>query len=183
MKKAALRALRTDDEAEALRMVAGGMTVREAARELGVNPGTVQARVTRALKKLPDVNAEQYRRLMVSELERVKAKAWELVADPPKVVSAGKVLPVSDGQAVVAALNTVLKALERQSRMLGVDAPQRQTVQVVDNRAVEEAIADVERQLALTVEGSVGEQGSGGGGSAAVGEVCAAAEGVGSEAG
>lgn len=173
-RRVAVRAGRSVDEAEALRLVAGGLSTSEAAAELGVSAGTVSGRVRRALGKLPDVDGVVYRRLLVAELERVKLRAWALVDDPPPVVSAGRVAVmvgedgqsrlVRDGSVVNAALGTILKALERQSKLLGLDAPVRQTVQVVDNRAVEEAIADVERQLALMVEGSVdGEQGGGGG--------------------
>lgn len=193
-KRALVRSQRTDDEAEALRLVSGGLSVRAAARVLGVNPGTVQARVSRALRKLPDPDAGLHRDLMVAEIERVKERAWGIVSDPPPVVSAGRVavvegpdgpVPVRDAGAQVNALNTVLKALERQARLLGLDAPARQTVQVVDNRALDEAIAEVERQLDLTVEGSVSGGGSGEGdrGSGSHREVCGPSAGVGSEAG
>lgn len=184
-KRVAVRAARTDDEAEALRVVASGLSVRAAAGVLGVSPGTVQARVARALRKLPDPDAALHRGRMDAELARVRDEAWRIVESPPHVVSAGKVTSERDAQAITAALNTVLKAMERQARLFGLDAPSRQTVQVVDNRALDEAIAEVQRQLDLTVEGSVsdGPAGEGDGGSGEDRGVCAVEAGVGSEAG
>lgn len=166
-------------------MVASGLSVRQVADLLGVARSTVQDRVARALRKLPDADAALHRGRMDAELARVRDEAWRIVESPPHVVSAGKVTSERDAQAVTAALNTVLKAMERQARLFGLDAPSRQTVQVIDNRALDEAIAEVQRQLDLTVEGSVsdGAASEGDGGSGEDRRVRQVEAGVGAEAG
>lgn len=133
---------------EALRMAADGMSVQDIAEAQGVSVTTVDTRLRRGLDRLPRGNALLWRNLLDAEIAEVKAEAWKLVKKPPKVVSAGKVLDVDDAAAVNAALNTILKALERQSKLRGLDAPNRQVVQVVDDRIVLEAIAQMEAQLA-----------------------------------
>lgn len=155
VKRVALRAQRTDDEAEALRIVSSGVSVKAAAEALGVSTSTVRARIARALAKLPDPDAPAYRAQMAFEIAQVKDAAWAIAQNPPFIVSAGKVTSQRDAAAVTGALQTVLKAMERQAKLFGLDAPNRQMVQVVDNRALDEAIAEVERQLDLTVDGTV----------------------------
>lgn len=132
---------------EALRLVSEGFTQAEVAARQGVRRETVSARVKAALSKLPSVDADLYRRRMVDELQRVKAAAWRIVDDPPLVVSAGKVTSVRDASAVTGALGALVKALEREARLVGVDAPSRQTVQVIDNRALDEEIARLRAEL------------------------------------
>lgn len=174
-------------EDEACRMVADGMSVREVAQAQDVAVATAHQRIARAVAKLPSGNAELWRRTADEHIDRVLEEAWKLVSDPPRVVSAGKVLDVVDAQAVNSALNTVLKALERRAKMRGIDAPTRQTVTVVDNRVLEEAISEMEARLANTVDvlpvavsdGVDAGQGSGDGGSGAGGPVRAVEAGVG----
>lgn len=136
-------------------MVADGASVREVAMSQDVSTATAYRRIAAAKAKLPAGNAELWRAKVDAEIDAVKARAWALVADPPHIVSAGRQTDVTDGQVVISALNTILKALERQSKLRGLDAPSRQTVAVVDNRVVEEAIAVMEEQLARTVEGNI----------------------------
>lgn len=135
---------------EAMRMAADGMSVQDIAEAQGVSVTTVDTRLRRGLDRLPRGNALLWRSLLDAEIAEVKAEAWKLVKKPPKVVSAGKVMDVDDAAAVNAALNTILKALERQAKLRGLDAPSRQLVQVVDDRIVLEAIAQMEAQLAGT---------------------------------
>lgn len=134
-------------EDEALRMAADGFSVREVAEAQGCSVATAHGRLQRGLERLPRGNAVLWRDLVDREIAEVKAEAWRLVRSRPRVVSAGRVVDVEDVVAVNGALNTVLKALERQSRLRGLDAPVRQSVTVVDNRVVEEAIAELESRL------------------------------------
>lgn len=141
-------------EEEALRLVSEGFTQAEVAVRQGVRRETVTHRVAAALSRLPSVDADLYRRRMVDELQRVKAAAWGIVDDPPFLVSAGRVTEVRDASAVTGALGALVKALEREARLVGVDAPSRQTVQVIDNRALDEEIARLRAEL-NTVDAAV----------------------------
>lgn len=186
-------------EDEALRMAADGMSVREVAAAQGVAVSTAHGRLKRGMDRLPRGNAALWRDLLDAEIAAVKEEAWRLVESRPRVVSAGRVVDVEDTVAVNGALNTILKALERQAKLRGVDAPSRQTVTVVDNRVVEEAIAEMEARLAgvvpggeivdaeivddvvpeLEANGGGESEGGGDGGPGAAGEVRSTAVGVG----
>lgn len=147
------RALKVSaDDAEVVRLRTLGFTQLEIAEQLGVARSTVRDRMNRAIDRLPRLDADLWRRQQLDEIRYLKTKLRAIVDDPPFVVSAGKATEVLDAAQVTNAATGYLKLLDREAKLLGLDAPVQQTMTVIDDRALTEAIADLERKIANTVD-------------------------------
>jgi hypothetical protein len=80
---------------------------------------------------------EQARDIALAHLDQLTLRAWETVEQPGPVVSSGKLVTGSDGRPVantrvaIEALRLLVAIDQRRARLLGLDAPKRQTISVI----------------------------------------------------
>ena len=170
--------VRTEDQAqidvEALRLRSTGMTYRQIGALQGVEGTTARLRCLRALNEISQDTADEYRRLELEKLDAQEQKANEVLAkDHVYVSQSGKVIydgteKLLDSGPILQAINTLLKIGERRSRLLGLDAPVKQSVEVVtyDGNSIEARVAELRSALgqlggeSLPVDGRISEAGT-----------------------
>ncbi|HET6257066.1 MAG TPA: hypothetical protein VFE39_00285 [Pseudonocardia sp.] len=114
----------------------------------------MHAAINRARAELVRPAAEHQRDLAGDHLDALTARAWAVVDDPGPVVSAGKVVLDAEGRSIrdrrvlLEALKILVMIDERRARLVGLDAPRRQAVEVVTNEVVDAEIAELTQKLA-----------------------------------
>src|SRR5262245_6416294 len=131
------RLLAAQRRAEIVRLRVEGRTLQAIADEIGLSRSAVHESLTNELKKLADRSQEAaaaYRELTLARLEALFAAVW------PKV---------QDGH--VPSVNAAVSILDRQAKLLGLDAPARQeTTLTVEHMTDAELIAEA-RKLGLPI--------------------------------
>lgn len=108
-----------------------GASLAEIADRFGVSIATASRAVKRAIaESVPARAVEELRSEQLMRLERLWAALW------PRI-EAGSARHAEVG----------LRVLERQARLMGLDAPEVRTIEVVTKDAVMRAIEDLERQI------------------------------------
>lgn len=120
-------------DAEAAHLRAQGLTYRQIGQRQGCNQSSAYQRVQRALAAVP-VEA-------VEELRRVELERLDLLLE--KVMTKA----VSEDKGFLFAVDRALAIAERRSRLLGLDAPTRQTVTVITQDVVDAEIQRLEAEL------------------------------------
>ena len=157
-------------DAEALELRNTGMTFKAIGEQMGCSaPGAFQ-RCQRALAMIAAPAVEEHRRIELAKLDLLELKAIEVLDRKHVYVSqGGKIIydgpeKLEDDAPTLAAINSMLKIQERRSRLLGLDAPVRQQIEVTTY----EGGGEIERELSrLAVLLASSE---GGGGSLPLGE-------------
>ena len=166
------RNIRTLEDAandlEAAQMRSRSMTYPQIAAAQGVSLSTAHARVQRAFAAIPTEDVKEAKRIELEKLDRIEAHLLGVMERDHIKVDHGKVIYddenntriLDDGPGMQAAIS-LLRLQERRSRLMGLDAPSRQTVQVITGEMVDEEIARLELQLAEREDrgdaGSIGE--------------------------
>lgn len=129
-------AVRTDPEGSALALRIAGWTYDAIGIELGQPAATIRNWVARELDRLHDMEISALDALRRLQLERIDAM---LVGLWPKATSGD-----------VKAVDTTLKLLERQAKLLGMDAPERVDVEHYMRQVAEEVgLTDEDSELAV----------------------------------
>lgn len=116
-------------------------------------------------------SVEVYREEQLIELDYLAEEAHKILRARHYVVTAsGKIVedpetgqPLEDDGPVLAAIDRLVKILDRIAKLRGLDAPQRMEVMTID--AIESAIADLNEQLAAAdaeAEATAGTEGTSG---------------------
>lgn len=141
-------------DAEAARLRARGWSYAQIAEHMGYanHTGARQA-VHRALQAVVQEPAEELRNLELARLDIMWQAAVAVLEANHYLVSQGRLIflgprPLEDDAPVLAALDRMLKIMERRARLLGLDAPARTRVEVVTEDAVDAEIARLEQELA-----------------------------------
>src|ERR1017187_5962990 len=142
-------------DTETLKLRSKGWTYRQIANHMGIEPSTAFYRCQRALAEIPAETADEYRRLELEKLDAQEQKANEVLAREHVFVSqGGKVVydgpeKLLDSGPILQAINTLLKIGERRSRLLGLDAPVKQSVEVItyDGNSIEARVAELRSAL------------------------------------
>jgi hypothetical protein len=127
----------TLEEREALQLRAAGATFEEIGDRQGVTKSAAKKRVDRALDRTLREPAEQLR-----ELEAVRLDRYMLLAEQAAHSA------LSHGKSPLFALDRLISLSERRSKLLGLDAPSRQVVQVIDDTTIDAEIQRLVAQLA-----------------------------------
>jgi hypothetical protein len=142
----------TARQVEALRLRANGQTFDEIGQALGITKQAAFKLVTRALEATLREPAEQVRLLELERLDQLQLEALEVLHRRHLVVQGAKIVKGDDGQPLVddapilQAIATIVRLMERRSRLLGLDAAQRHEVLTLD--AIDQEIARLEEQVA-----------------------------------
>lgn len=127
---------------------------------------------TRALEEsiaAQHTSVEVYREEQLEELDYLAEEAHKILRARHYVVTqSGRIVedpetgqPMVDDGPVLAAIDRLVKILDRVAKLRGLDAPQRLEVMTID--AIEAAIADLNQQLAATdpeAEATAGTEGT-----------------------
>ena len=140
--------IRTEDQIlldiEALRLHSTGLSFQKVADRLGVVKSTAYERVQRALKDVPVKDVEEYRKVMDAQLDEVLEIALQ------KALSGDK--------GAMFAIDRVITILDRKSRLMGLDTPVVQKLEVTRY----EGGADLDREFRELAELYSRDKGLGG---------------------
>lgn len=117
--------------AEALELRVAGYSYRAIAERLGCSVSTAHGLVDAALREVPAPGVERLRQVQGEQIDLVIRSLWP------------HVLKGSARHAEV-----LIRALERQAKLLGLDAPQERIVEVLTADLLERALKDLEADIA-----------------------------------
>lgn len=128
-------------DAEAARLRARGMSYRQIGAELGMHHSSVADAVQRALRDTVAEPAEDVRRLELDRLDHMYQQVLAVLERKHITVSNGKVIqvpdpetgeiaPLEDDAPVLQAVDRLLRISESRRKLLGLDIPVKQQVEV-----------------------------------------------------
>lgn len=151
-------------DAEACRLRASGYSYGEIAQQLRYgNKSNAHRAVQTALDSTVREGADDLRELALIELAAMKRAAWDVLHREHLLVSHGQLVrhqgePIPDDGPVLQALDRLLRISERESRLVGLDAPVRSRVETITSDYLDEEITRLEAELATHgTEGSDGD--------------------------
>lgn len=142
-------------DADALKLRSAGLTYRQIGTRLGVEGSTARDRCLRALNAITQDAADEYRKLELERLDILEQSANDVlmtqhvfVSQGGKIVYDGDVKLIDHGP-TLQAIGTLLRVQERRSKLLGLDAPVKQSVEVVtyDGNSIEARVAELRSAL------------------------------------
>jgi hypothetical protein len=123
-------------DAEACRLRAQNLSYADIAAELGISKTAAYEGVQRVLAETVREPADELRQLELMRLDELAQKTREVMNATHYVVSQGKVVrltragaPLEDDAPVLAAVDRLLRIQERRARLLGLDMPQRISIE------------------------------------------------------
>lgn len=135
-------------DAQAAHMRAEGRTYRHIAEALSIGAGTAYQAVQRAIAAVPVEAVGELRQIECARLDAVIARLWDVVhADHPYISQGRLIEGVQDAGPVISALGGIIRASESKRKLLGLDAPSRQTITVITEDAVDAAIRQLETDI------------------------------------
>jgi hypothetical protein len=119
-------------DAEAARLRSRGLSLRQVADALGYsNESGAYKAVQRALAAVPVEAVEELRRLQLEQLNYLGRRAFEVLeAEHPLISPSGRAVvhngqPLTDWRPTLRAIDSLLRIMEREAKLMGLDAPQR----------------------------------------------------------
>lgn len=135
-------------DAEAAELRSRGLPLREVAERQGVSITTAWERINRALSAVRREGGEQAQALELDKLDRLERRLTEVLERRHVVVSQGHVVtldgePLADDDPAVRAAAGLLRVSESRRKLLGLDAPVAQVLQLERrNDAESDAVAE-----------------------------------------
>lgn len=124
-------------DAEAAHLRAEGLTYPQIADRMGCAVSTAYESVQRAIAAVPVEAVGVLRQVECDRLDGIIAKLWDIINHDD----------TGTGDKI-AALNGVMRTSESKRKLLGLDAPARQTVTVISEDAVDAELRRLEEELA-----------------------------------
>lgn len=122
-------------DAQACELRAQGLTYAAIGAELGLSKSQAFEGVQRALRDTLQEPADDVRRLELIRLDELAQHARQVLLGTHYVVSQGRVvrltrggIPLEDDAPKLAAIDRLLRIQERRARLLGLDSPQRVSI-------------------------------------------------------
>lgn len=168
---------------QAAEAVERGMTYEQAAAEFGFDSRQSAFRAVQQIRRentLYGGATQEARQRQLDEMQQARRVAWSLIMDPlPSVSRTGKVVTdsegneVPDGAHIAAMLALVIRASEREARLLGTEMPRR-SISLTGKSDVEailalmdtcnpqdlhEAVAEMHRRVAAASRETEAEEG------------------------
>lgn len=145
-----------DRDAEAARLKAQGMTLKEIATRLNMDgeEHRAAAAIKRALGTMARFASDEIRLMELRSLDELEWVAWKTLQSRHVVISQGKIVrddngdPLDDDRFVLEVLDRILKVKERRAKLWGLDAPTRSEVITIDS--IEAEVAKLEQELAAS---------------------------------
>jgi hypothetical protein len=159
------RAVRTpasvEQDLRAAELRSKSLSYRQIGTELGMNVSSAFQAVQRGIREIPTEGATEARRIELAKLDTVEQAAWSVLEALHFVLvmsgpNAGDIVyhpekpgePLTDPTPVLAAIDSIRKTSERRSKLLGLDAPQRRVLEVIDDSSVDREIERLVARLA-----------------------------------
>jgi hypothetical protein len=143
--------------AQVVQMRLAGASFEEIGQQLGVTDSRAHQLWTDALDRTAKEPADRWRALELQRLDQLQAAATAVLHATHHVIHSAKVVvddqsrPYVDHGPVLAAVNTLVRVMERRARVLGLDAPARVDAKVdgtlTTMDAIDAHIAELEAQL------------------------------------
>lgn len=144
-------------DAAACRLVVEGHTYEEIAKRLGyADRGKAHQGVQRAMLATMAEPAEDVRKIHLARLQEMYRTAREIMLKNHIAVQNGKVVyldgsngersPVADDMPKLAAIDRMLRVLEREAKLLGLDAAKQ--IEIISLDAVQAEIREIEQRMA-----------------------------------
>ena len=119
-------------DAESARLRSRGLSLRQVAEQLGyAGPSGAYKAVQRALAAVPVEAAEEMRRMQLEQLNSLGRRAFEVLEREHSLIApSGRIVvhngqPLTDCRPVLKAIGSLLKVMEREAKLMGLDAPTR----------------------------------------------------------
>lgn len=128
-------------DAECAELRAKGYTYPQIARERKCAASTAYAAVQRAIAAVPVEAVNELRQIECDRLDLVIARLWDIANDHG--------VAAND---TISALAGIMRASESKRKLLGLDAPARQTITVITEDAVDAELRRLELELARRAE-------------------------------
>lgn len=123
-----------EQQAECYRLQLEGLSVREIAKRVGLSHGTVQNRISAHASNVVQPLAEQVRQRHLDQirdwLARLNAQLQTAPKTTPRCIEVG------------------VRLLEREAKLLGIDAPERAEIAVTEVTQEDLALAELVREAA-----------------------------------
>jgi hypothetical protein len=133
----ARRATEEDQErrAEVMRQRRRGQTFEAIGEQLGITKQRAHQLYWDTLKDIPRQETDLHRAEQAERLDEMLRKAYEVLEKRHITVSNGKVIylddgPMEDDAPTLMAIKTILQIEERRAKLLGLDTPVKQQVEV-----------------------------------------------------
>lgn len=131
-------------DADAMRLAVAGWSNAAIAREMGYNDGRDASKaISRHVARIVDQPARDVRQMMLEQLDQatnavlgvltgvhLKFHQGEPILYQPDPQDAKSARPVTDSGPILAAATTLSGLLDRKSKLLGIDAPDRQEISI-----------------------------------------------------
>lgn len=141
--------LTAQQDAQAAHLRAQGRTYRDIAAILNCSSGTAYAAVGRAIAAVPVEAVHELRQIECDRLDAIIARLWDIVHTDHPYVSQGRVMAgITDIGPVITALGQIRQTSESKRKLLGLDAPARQTITVITEDVVDAELRRLEEELA-----------------------------------
>lgn len=136
-----------EHDAEACQLRAEGMSVADIAKRQKVTVKTVQARIERALRRVPVEAVNELRRVQDYQLDMMFREALGVLRKEHVMVNNGNVMRdprtgelLLDSAPILQAIGVMLKVQDRRARLYGLDAPSRALTMTASEEAVDRQI-------------------------------------------
>lgn len=121
--------------AEVMRLRRTGMTFEEIGTELGISKQAAWTLYKKTLASIPALEVSEYRAEQAERLDALLARANEVLAAEHITVQHGRVVerdgkPLPDHGPILDAIKAVLDIEARRAKLLGLDTPVKQSVEV-----------------------------------------------------
>lgn len=127
-----------------------GRTIQQIAQDLGCTTKVVRDSIARTAQNIRMENAPELVKAEVDRIDILLQNAIEVLEKTHYATSHGKVLldptkdeptPLEDSAPVLKAIDTIIKLMERRSKLLGLDAPNRTEAAVTLTQTTQEDLA------------------------------------------
>lgn len=144
---------RAELDAQVVELKRQDLTFAEIAQVLGISKTSAFRGFHRALPRIAEPAANAYRAEHLARLELAREAVMEVLTNKHVTVSNGVVVRVggkalADDGPILAAIDRLLRIDEREAKLLGLDAPVRTRVEVVEEDVARLLVEQLEAELA-----------------------------------
>lgn len=136
-------------------------TWQQTADHFGISKTSAHDRCRRAVAAAAAAGGREALAGELLKLDALEVASWAVLEANHVAVSDGRVVKdngaaITDHKPVLAAVNSLLRIAERRAKLLGLDTPARTEVTVITRDATEQAIRELEAELAKDSAASAG---------------------------
>lgn len=136
-------------DTQCARLRAEGLTYPQIAAKQNCSVSTAYTGVQRALAAVPVEAVTALRQIECDRLDQIIAKLWDIVGSRHPVVYQGKAIRnLIDHGPAIQALAQIRLTAESKRKLLGLDAPTKQTITIISEDVIDAEIRRLEDEMA-----------------------------------